>query len=93
MNLKRTDDLRRQAIPRGYSARWGASMRLQSARQRQGVGPEHVSTIVARFMAAVRARHCPSPSTRPAPSDRINWPWARDRAGLTRIPIEPKRPE
>ncbi|MCH7935417.1 MAG: hypothetical protein IIC36_15610 [Gemmatimonadetes bacterium] len=51
-----------------------------------------MSTIVARVMAALRAQHCLSPSTPPALFDRINWPWALEQAGLTIIPIEPKRP-
>ena len=92
MDLKRTGNLRKQAIPRGYSVRWGACKRLRSARQRQGAGPEHVSTIVARVMAALRAQHCLSPSTQLAPLGRINWSWALEQAGLTIIPTEPKRP-
>ena len=94
MNLKRTDDLRRQAIPRGYSARWGASMRLQSARQMQRAGPEHVSAIVARVMAALRRQLCLPSFTQTAPSNSIIRPRARDQGRRSRIPkIGSERPQ
>jgi len=81
VKLRTAERRQRQAIPRGY-----VSVQLRRARQMQRAGPEHVSAIVARVMAALRRQLCLPSFTQTAPSNSIIRPRARDQGRRSRIP-------